>query len=497
MRNRQSSFARRDLLKLGAALGALGLGGAALPRLLRAESESTPVDPRDRKLLFVLGAFGGASIIDSFLPVVDTQAGEAAATLNCFPEQLVEQLPGSAFRTVKILDDYSFYAKPTFALSQLVARHGADLTVIGHDVSSVNHTVGQQRALNGAGFDRGRTIMESVAIRYGAGLPLPSCNMAVDGYVMHGADESIPVEARHEVIMAPQLFAAGTHGYQGVADAPDARDLERARKVRNKLDARSAFGRTFVRDARLKGYLRTRAEVSRRLEQAGLLEKLLLIDPASVDPKYGVKLDPLAVAVRAQLPEIDEDRLQQQVGLAFLLAYHGVSTSVTVGYSSDPVVRKSGAIVGTPLSFDFSHNMHRIAQSMMWTRTASLLDALITLLKTHDYLGDPKLGKMWDRSLVYVATEFGRDKQRPASATSWGTGHDLNNGAVLISPLLKGNAVYGGVDPKTGLTYGFDPSTGKPDPARKMSESDVYGIIAHALGIEVPGGQKYPGVVRG
>jgi hypothetical protein len=67
---------------------------------------------------------------------------------------------------------------------------------------------------------------------------------------------------------------------------------------------------------------------------------------------------------------------------------------------------------------------------------------------------------------------------------------------VLISPLLKGNAVYGGVDPDTGLTYGFDPQTGAPDPKRVMSEGDVYGIIAQALGVPVPEGRSYPAVVR-
>ena len=79
-----------------------------------------------------------------------------------------------------------------------------------------------------------------------------------------------------------------------------------------------------------------------------------------------------------------------------------------------------------------------MTQSIMWGRTASAVDQLISLLKEHDYLGDPALGKMWDRSLIYIATEFGRTKTRPAGSPSWGTGHDLNNGSVLISPLDQG-----------------------------------------------------------
>jgi len=54
------------------------------------------------------------------------------------------------------------------------------------------------------------------------------------------------------------------------------------------------------------------------------------------------------------------------------------------------------------------------------------------MLKKHDYMGDPELGKMWDRSLIYVATEFGRGKTRRKDAETSGTSHHLNNGSVLI-----------------------------------------------------------------
>jgi uncharacterized protein (DUF1501 family) len=154
-------------------------------------------------------------------------------------------------------------------------------------------------------------------------------------------------------------------------------------------------------------------------------------------------------------------------------------------------------VIGAPIAFDFSHNSHRQAQSVMWARSLRLLDVLIDLLKTHDYLGDPALGKMWDRSLIYMASEFGRDKTRPALSDSWGTGHDLNNGSLIISPLIRGNRVYGGVDPKTALTYGFDPQTGEPTKDKKLFEGDVYSLIAHALGVEFPGRIDFPAVVKG
>jgi uncharacterized protein (DUF1501 family) len=162
----------------------------------------------------------------------------------------------------------------------------------------------------------------------------------------------------------------------------------------------------------------------------------------------------------------------------------------------DPFLSDAGKIVGAPIAFDFSHASHRVVQSVMWGRVALLLDKLITLLKTHDYLGDPSLGKMWDRSLVYVATEFGRDKIRPAFAPDWGTGHNLNNGSLLLSPMLKGNAVYGGVDPKTCLTYGCDLESGAPTPGSHLDESHVYGLIAGALDLEAPSAPRLRAALR-
>jgi uncharacterized protein (DUF1501 family) len=94
---------------------------------------------------------------------------------------------------------------------------------------------------------------------------------------------------------------------------------------------------------------------------------------------------------------------------------------------------------------------------------------------------------MWDRSMIYVATDFGRDKTRPAGAESWGTGHSLNNGTLLVSPLLAGNRVYGGVDPTTCETYGFDGRTGEVDASLRCSEGHIYSAIAQALDIEFPG----------
>ena len=89
---------RRELLGLAAAAG---VGGLLWPSA-SAQAQPRQVDPRDRKLLFVFCAQGGASIIDSFLPIVDSEVGDAelASTLNAYPESLVTQPSGSNIRYV-------------------------------------------------------------------------------------------------------------------------------------------------------------------------------------------------------------------------------------------------------------------------------------------------------------------------------------------------------------------------------------------------------------
>jgi hypothetical protein len=70
---------------------------------------------------------------------------------------------------------------------------------------------------------------------------------------------------------------------------------------------------------------------------------------------------------------------------------------------------------------------------------------------------------------------------------TFGSGHDLNNGSLIVSPFANGGKVLGGVDPDTLLTYGFDPETGRPEPGRHMTEAETYSGIAHALGVNTAG----------
>jgi hypothetical protein len=348
------TLSRRRMLQIAAG------AATALAPALRSGAEDpapVPVAPKDRKLLFVFCAFGGASIIDSFLPIPESAVGDAAlaATLNTYPDALVEQISGSNLRHVGLLadSDYSFYVKPT-NMGELLRRHGQDAAVIAHDVSSVNHAIGQQRSLNGAGINRGRTLMEAMAVRYGGGMSLPSCNMARGGFIEHGSDVTLPLRARHELITAPLLFAMGTHGYRGLAGLPASAGIERARSIREQLDRESVFGLTFGKSPRLQTYLQKRRDARSDFEAAAMIDKLLLLEPGSVDPRLGLVGSEIASVLRDKLPVMEIDEVQAQLALGFLLTYHGMSSSIAVGLREDPPIVEAGPL-NTPIAFDFSH----------------------------------------------------------------------------------------------------------------------------------------------
>jgi len=111
-------------------------------------------------------------------------------------------------------------------------------------------------------------------------------------------------------------------------------------------------------------------------------------------------------------------------------------------------------------------------------------DRLIGLLKETEYQDGQSY---WDHSLMYFASDFGRSRGRPGRARDFGSGHHINNGCLIVSPMLRGNTVFGGVDPATMLTYGFDPLTGRPEPGRNMSEAELFSSIVQTLGVSTAG----------
>ncbi|PCC68777.1 hypothetical protein SAMN02745121_07471 [Nannocystis exedens] len=483
-----SKIGRRNmLLAMAGAMGTTALGSA----LGRAAGERAGSSAdKDRKLLFVLCATGGASIVDSFLPVTRSEVGDDALadTLNAYDDDKVITPTGSNLRCPGYYDSVGLLAglyESSFSLDAFLKKHHPWMTVLTQECTSVNHNVGQYRSVTGAGLNRGRTIMEAMAVRHGEDLIIPNCNMANDGYIQPGVDPSTPEFARAEIIASPLGFAAAMDGVKGVLGAPGRGLVERARGVREQLEDASTFGRTFTDSPRRQRFLVNRREVQPRLEATNLMDRLTLLPPELLDPKYGVMSSPLLPTLTAKFSNLLIDPWESQAALAVLLAYYGLSCVSTIGLRQEPTFGNE-KLITTPIAFDFSHTDHRTAQYLMWGHVLKAVDALVDLLQQLDYLGDPALGKMWDRSLIYVATEFGRDKTRPAGAESWGTGHSLNNGTLIVSPLLKGNAVFGGIDPTTCETYGFDGSTGEADPSLQCSEAHIYSAIAQAMDIEFP-----------
>lgn len=325
-------------------------------------------------------------------------------------------------------------------------------------------------------------------MRYGMNMLLPNCNMAGDDYGGRGIDPSVAAKARSEVINDARYFALSTHGHRAVPGAPAATSVNHARAVRARLEQLSTRATRMRLHPQVGRYLENRAQLAPSLESANLISKLILAN-ASSNGAPDLDPNPDYRALAERLPNLQNDPFESQTALAFLLAKHGVSCSVTLGTSGTPVFDEARTALTSPIAFDWSHVDHRGAQNAMWSRVFHMADVLIDLLKQTEYAEG---GSMWDRSLVYVATEFGRDKVR-----SGGSGHHLNNGSVMISPLLKGNAVYGGVDASTGLTYGFDPVTGAPDPGRNMTEEDTFGALSHALDLPFAGRRDAPCMVRG
>ncbi|MEM9487511.1 MAG: hypothetical protein AAGC55_00135, partial [Myxococcota bacterium] len=374
-------------------------------------------------------------------------------------------------------------------ITDFVSQHKDDMAVMTVENSSVNHAVAQQRAVTGDGFDGGRTIMEAMASKYGSGMALANCNLARGNYVLPGERNDVPTFARAQLITDPNRFALATHGSRGIVGAPGSAQIDRARAVREQIEQLSSHEPRGQNSALRQSYRDVRATVVGQLEQSDLITKLMLMQdtPGGSLEDYDLETSPDLAELQSHFPELAYDQLQTQAAIAFLLVRYGVSCTVTFGPGDDPSTTPTGQLLTAPVAFDFSHGFHVGTQAIRWSRTLKALHGLIGLLKSQPH-GD---GSMWDSSLIYIATDFGRTKTIPAgSLFQFGSGHDLNNGVLLISPLLAGNRVYGGVDPDTCRTYGFDPTSGAPAPGSSMDIGHVYSAIAQALDIDDVAGRR-------
>jgi hypothetical protein len=452
------------------------------------------------RFLFVIGGTGGASIIDAFLAIRAGESG-APARINCFPDAEVLSIAGSPLRAVELsnatLTAPGFMSLPiTFdpaMMRSFAERRKQDMLVATMTTTSVNHVVGQKRAITGNGAWSGRTLQEAVATEYGAGLLLPNVNMAFGGFLEDGADPSIGTRARKEPLAAhPVLWTFSTDGSRGIKDLPSRALIDRARRVRDEaLDPASPFYAIAAPHPKVVRWLEQRGDGREAIEAADLITKLQFAPnllPNVPLTEHGLSESPDGARIRQIFPNWLDDTLEAQAALAFLLVKNGLSAAVTISPSFNPILTSAG-LVNAPLSFDYSHNNHRLAQASMWSRILSIIDRLIGLLESElDRDGET----LWSRSMIYVATDFGRTKQRPENPSLpegdpvFGSGHNLDNGVLVISPLVRGNTVLGAADPNTGLTTGFDPVSGAGAPG-VATEPMIFAGLLQALGIDTSG----------
>jgi hypothetical protein len=486
-------LSRRELLRAFAAASGAGLSGSLLldPKALAAGA----ADPR---FLIVFCASGGGSIIDGPLAI---RASESAHpdTINTFPDAQVVGFEGSPFRAVQLSGDRIGPIPSGFSVdpSEVLSRRRRDLMVSTWTRTSVNHNVGQKRSVTGNEAWRGRTLQELVAWQYGLDCPIPNVHLLAGvGYSEAGTDATVPPWARGQIVANPAIWPLSLDGSRGQPGALPPEVLAAVRKHRDGVfDPGTRFGQVFGGAPRVVQWKDLRGPSQARIEDLDLITRLM-VRPSSPEfplADYGLAEGPGSEAVRAVFPNYEKDPLQAQAALAFLLFKHRVSVSVTLGPSFDFIYDPGdspddyladNSIINPPLAFDSSHQGHRSGQAVVWDRILRTIDGLITLLEGEDY-GDGT--SLWDRTMIYVASDFGREKTRPAGATDWGTSHHLNNGVMTFSPLVPGDTLLGGVDPDTGLTYGFDPATGAPEPGREMAEAEVFSGLLGALGVDTAG----------
>ncbi len=499
-------LSRREMMK---ALSVAATGGSAAMSVMLQGCRDDQLTPERReqlgsvatrkdalgktpKFIIVIAATGGASIVDSFMALRQSESANGA-TLNTFPDSLVKSFAGSPLRAVDFNGELtlgSLKLPVVASQSSFVNKHQSDMLVSSFIGTSVNHVIAQKRSLTGNGAWNGRTLQECVALEYGAAFPIPHVNMGTGGYLENGSDSSLPAYCYAESVANPSLWPLGLDGMRGIKNLPDRSLVELARKVRNEqLDPESTFARTFSSSDRLKRWYDQRGPSQHGLEAMDLITKLNVLpnQPPSIPlTEYGLAESPDAAKVRAAFPNFFTDQFEGQAAAAYLLLKNRVSVAVTIGPNFN-VLLNAGTLGNPPLAFDFSHNDHRGTQAFMWNRILGVADRLITLLKGEPF---PEVAgtSLWDHTLLYVATDFGRTKQRPSGAMQFGTGHDFNNGHLLVSPLVKGNTVLGSVSPTTLLSSGFDPETGAPDTTKTLSnDRDLFAGILHALSVDTSG----------
>ncbi|SMF51676.1 hypothetical protein [Pseudobacteriovorax antillogorgiicola] len=461
---------RRQLAKLG---GATSIATLA-PQTILGNREELP------RFLITLTCTGGASLNDSFLALRESdvdKAGGDPATLNCFPEQNIktlDNLPFAAVNQKTIISNLGDLPVKTDQIDFL-KKYGHDLTVITCEGSSVNHEVAQHRSLTGNNAWNGRTLMEAVAAEYGSAFIMPYINLATGGYAEPGIDPTTPNYARAIQVTEPLSFALSLHSQKQIERLPSKELIDAARQTRRLLEEDSPVAQQQARNPMVKNWKTWRSQVLSSYEEADLINAFDILN----------KDHPQAELIWNTFPRIGIDPFDSQAAIAYLALSRGISNVVSLGPSFQSTIIKLGEIYNPPIAFDFSHQDHRAVQAFMWDRMLRVAGKLIDLLSLIELGSSGK--SMWDRTMIYFASDFGRDKIRSGGSEKFGSGHNLNNGFVFLSPMFRGGRVLGGIDPKTALTYGFDLETGRPQPGRTTTEEEVFATLLHVMGIKPAG----------
>jgi len=490
----RSQPTRRQFVQGLAALTGATAGTSAL-----LNSDALAQSAKDPRFLIVLCAGGGGSIIDGPLAI---RASECATpdVLNTFPDEQVVGWDGSPFRAVdqEGADLGPIPASYSVTPSTYMERLRHEMMVATWTRTSVNHAIGQRRSITGNEAWKGRTLQELVAWQYGAEAPIPNVHLLPGfGFTDHGTDATLPIWSRGQLVANPSTWPLSLDGSKGLKNGMSPDVLAAIRSQRNEVfEPGTRFERVFQKAPRLLEWHEIRGTPQERIEGLDLINKLLVRsnDPSFPITDFGLEGSPAGQAVRDAFPNYQLDPLHAQAALAFLLLKYRVSVTVTLGATSDFIfdedatggsnILAHNSVLNPPLAFDSSHQGHRSAQAVGWQKVLRTADSLMALLKAEDF-GDGT--SMWDRTLIYVASDFGREKRRPEGATEWGTSHHVNNGVAILSPLVPGNTLRGGLDSDTGLTFGFDPVTGSPEPGREMEEAEIFSGLLGALNVDTSG----------
>jgi hypothetical protein len=491
---------------------AAALGGYFTSRKMGLLSGKANASTPEARFFVCITLAGGASMFDSFMAKTNEEVantGGDPSALNCFDTNDLEtgisvrgplkdgEIVESRLRAVKMenitIPELGNINPDTSQQQIFLDKNYENMAIFPNLATSVNHGIGQHRSITGNDAWNGRTLQECAAMHYGSTQPLANLMFADGGFSRGGIDASVPEYAKQVVVSDALYFAFGLSGYLGLTKAPMKTSIDLARRWRNtSVDVKSNFFKTFKNSPTLSRWLTQRNEIIDRFEGQELAKRLFFLDS-----KTPLKASPEAINVRSVFNDYAVDPLDAQAIAGYLSLTSNSSTAITLGPSFAAAVKpvEEGVspltgFINTPIGFDLSHQNHRGTQAMQWNRALRVAGKLIELLKGTPFASSGK--SYWEHTVMYFATDFGRDRIRPTDAQSWGTGHHVENASLIVSPLLRGNSIFGGAkidqDSRDFKLYGFNRQTGATDENENIAtEKEIFTALLTLLDVDLQG----------